>query len=925
VAVQGSEVHVLDDVASPKLGEAASVAVWNGQPEMTLGEIQNAAMGIKELSAAGLKQFRARFIKLAKGLNNDDLKESAMMMEQSSSKALKSRRGLKLIFTKLDELIKKTKDEAKLEKAQIETGRAECQKNLKAAGNLITDASAKVSSNNIQGKGDHQAIMSAKTEWAASRDAESKVQTEVVDMLEEREDEIAAAKQRIDERNKAIDVMVKATFIVCEKFNRFKNTVQCKSIKSRPDVNEPGQPVFPPSPTSKLPVAWRNSTEIKADKAKTKAYEASRSNDYAAQYEKDEKLEGSKNPENLPMHTVNRRGNAGNDERMLMESDDETVDTKLDDSEKPSLKLLQHFAKKDLKPKYSLPLTEPAIAISAGKTKKAKNIVEILLDVKGITEDEQRKDKIEHNKQLDAFYKRSWSLKNLKNTEEKKQAALVADMEERRLRMKQLQKDTEEQNKSMRTQNKVRTLEEDRCEKLEDEYGQRESIRQEDLENIAKLISLLRSLYDKKEPVNCLKSEGDNPVMCTHKDNGWCIWKTQQGTDQRCSCNVGYYGDLCENKMCPGSGEVLFKADQDGVCSNHGKCDSDLGACTKCSEGYYNGPKKACELKHCPASKNGAVDELCSENGTCDKKRGKCTCKPEWSGPGCQHRKCPNSNGVLYPFTSANACDGRGACSVETGKCTCNAPYKGKSCELSNCPRDCSSKGGCNEATGKCQCPNGLSGVACEFVSCPDDCSGGGECNRLSGKCICKMGYSGPRCRKATRCPVTRGDSVAIKTINWYTVWDKPGWITCPPGQSIHALRRSSCDALECLEAGSCAAPCEGQSPDAFVVPIRHCYHDLNVYASMDKQGWSKCEANYFVSGLYRSGNSLYNLQMFKCCSYKGSRWASCGSTNWAAKFNGPGWVKSPEHKFISGLYRGKGHRLRDIDQAYTCGWVRGY
>ena len=153
--------------------------------------------------------------------------------------------------------------------------------------------------------------------------------------------------------------------------------------------------------------------------------QASRSNDYAAQYEKDEKLEGSKNPENLPMHTVNRRGNAGNDERMLMESDDETVDTKLDDSEKPSLKLLQHFAKKDLKPKYSLPLTELAIAISAGKTKKAKNIVEILLDVKGITEDEQRKDKIEHNKQLDAFYKRSWRLKNLKNTEEKKQAALV--------------------------------------------------------------------------------------------------------------------------------------------------------------------------------------------------------------------------------------------------------------------------------------------------------------------------------------------------------------------------------------------------------------------------------------------------------------------------------------------------------------------
>lgn len=479
----------------------------------------------------------------------------------------------------------------------------------------------------------------------------------------------------------------------------------------------------------------------------------------------------------------------------------------------------------------------------------------------------------------------------------------------------------------MGAQNKVRTSEEDRCEKLESEYGVRESIRLEDLENIAKLVSLLRSLYDKKEPTNCLKGKAEPKVMCTHKDNGWCIWNQQQGNDQRCSCNVGYYGDVCENKMCPGNGEVLYEAKADGVCSNHGKCDTDTGACAKCDEGFYHGPKKACEWKHCPMSKSGAVDELCSGHGTCDKKRGQCNCVDAWSGPGCQYKKCPNSNGVLYPFQSGNACDGRGACSAETGKCSCSQPYKGKACELSNCPRDCMKRGGCNEATGKCQCPNGYSGEACEFVSCPDDCNApqAGECNRLSGKCICKMGFSGDRCRKSTRCPVSRGEKLALKVVNWYTVWDKPGWITCPPGQNIHALRRSTCDALECLEAGACAAPCEGESSDAYVVPVRHCYHDLNVYASMDKKGWSKCEANYFVGGLFRSGNSLYQLQMFKCCSFKASRWASCGDTNWAAKFNGPGWVRSPEHKFVAGLYRGKGHRLRDIDQAFTCGWVQGY
>lgn len=271
---------------------------------------------------------------------------------------------------------------------------------------------------------------------------------------------------------------------------------------------------------------------------------------------------------------------------------------------------------------------------------------------------------------------------------------------------------------------------------------------------------------------------------------------------------------------------------------------------------------------------------------------------------------------------SANACNGRGACSPKTGKCACGMPFKGKSCELSGCPKNCLNRGGCNEATGKCACPKGYHGIACEFVSCPDDCSGGGECNRLSGKCICKMGFSGPRCRRATRC---NGAKNSVKKMNWYTVWDKPGWITCPIGQAVYAFRRGLCDALSCLNSGSCAAPCEGTSADAYQVPIRHCYHSLDWYGSMDKQGWSKCEANYFVTGLYRSCDSLYCLQMAKCCSFKASRWASCTNTNWAAKFNGPGWVRAPAHKFVSGLYRSKGHRLRNIDQAYTCGWVRGY
>merc|ERR1712139_568751 len=111
---------------------------------------------------------------------------------------------------------------------------------------------------------------------------------------------------------------------------------------------------------------------------------------------------------------------------------------------------------KEIKARYTLPITELAIALGEGETKKSKNIVEILLDVKGITEDEQRRDKEGYIQALDNFYKRTWELKNLLNNEQKRQQTLEADMEERRLRMKETQRDTEQQLNMIATQSKVR-------------------------------------------------------------------------------------------------------------------------------------------------------------------------------------------------------------------------------------------------------------------------------------------------------------------------------------------------------------------------------------------------------------------------------------------------------------------------------------
>ena len=102
--------------------------------------------------------------------------------------------------------------------------------------------------------------------------------------------------------------------------------------------------------------------------------------------------------------------------------------------------------------------------------------------MKTLTENEQIEDKLGHLKALEGFYKRSWELKKLLDSEESKQNTLNADMEERRLRMKETQADSEEQRKLLKTQRKVRTEEENRCELQDEEYGVRDAIRLEDLE-----------------------------------------------------------------------------------------------------------------------------------------------------------------------------------------------------------------------------------------------------------------------------------------------------------------------------------------------------------------------------------------------------------------------------------------------------------
>merc|ERR1711998_728241 len=316
---------------------------------------------------------------------------------------------------------------------------------------------------------------------------------------------------------------------------------------------------------------------------------------------------------------------------------------------------------------------------------------------------------------------------------------------------------------------------------------------------------------------------------------------------------------------CPGNAQGLYEHTAQGACSDRGRCDPTTGLCS-CYPEFFHGPKTACDFKYAPASKGqqpdspSDSDNQCSGRGDFDPIRGECNCWNQYNGPSCQYMKCPSSNGVLYPSDSGNACNGRGPCDTETGLCgcpkiktgcgdncarnecndqnRCGTPYFGDSCEFERCPNDCLMRGSCAINSGACQCNKEFFGPSCDFTHCPGGCGNGGECNRNHGKCICKDGYSGVNCDKTAQCkaPTALGKPpLNNNQMNWWTIWDQPGWITCPHGQLMYSLKRSLCQALSCIDSGGCAAGCEGEGKHVF--HVRHCYHDLRWYSSFDKEG----------------------------------------------------------------------------------------
>jgi len=248
----------------------------------------------------------------------------------------------------------------------------------------------------------------------------------------------------------------------------------------------------------------------------------------------------------------------------------------------------------------------------------------------------------------------------------------------------------------------------------------------------------------------------------------------------------------------------------------------------------------------------------------------------------------------------ADQCSGKGACNTLTGLCSCNAGTRGGSCIEGE---------GCKD---------------CNYSECEANCNGNnGMCDRISGKCVCEtfkdsaneQAWTGRYNGKVCMEPVRKNKYLA----DWTRSMDKWGWSTCKKGYMLTGLKRDGLgDALYNLAYGVCEQPAEGSGPTPAGIPTNECYHE-NWWKKFDSKGGKFCRRGYFVSGLFRSHcNSLYCIEMAKCCRAKRSQWNMC---KWVKYAEDPttqeATVESPY--FVAGFFRDTTHTLDGITWFRAC------
>ena len=91
---------------------------------------------------------------------------------------------------------------------------------------------------------------------------------------------------------------------------------------------------------------------------------------------------------------------------------------------------------------------------------------------------------------------------------------------------------------------------------------------------------------------------------------------------------------------------------------------------------------------------------------------------------------------------------------------------------------------------------------------------------------------------------------------------------------------------------------------------------------------WSVCPAGYFLNGLHiHDGHHLSNINQARCCkpSNHPDGYGSCYTEDVGEQFEKESWTNcSKLGYYITGVYRGSGYWLKNIDKFRCCQMAAG-
>ena len=158
---------------------------------------------------------------------------------------------------------------------------------------------------------------------------------------------------------------------------------------------------------------------------------------------------------------------------------------------------------------------------------------------------------------------------------------------------------------------------------------------------------------------------------------------------------------------------------------------------------------------------------------------------------------------------------------------------------------------------------------------------------------------------------------------DWQASFDHKGWSLCDQGKFMTGMWRhehvTGDERIGRIEFAYC------RDAPSYLYPAKDdmdCYnHDWS--SSFDRQGWSKCNDGYYMTGLYNSKGKqrLGNIEEAKCCRPKSQKikWGLCYSHDVSSSFDHKGWSKCILGFYMVGLYKNWCDRLGCIEHFYCC------